>query len=832
MKYSVLFMMFLFTGPFTFAQKDFGFDFRATSRYVSDPNYATGVLGETYPHTYKNGDGMTLAAGWETIPATCAGVQTRDRTTSNDPRFAGVNANSANSIPSGDQCIFRIDLPASGNWTISLASGDASNSQLNSIVFKDGGKPFQTLSQVSTPPNNYMDATGTVWSVASWPRSNTKLVHSFHTTRFEIAVGPSVAGGTATSAIAHLRITSGGVLPVVIIPSTPPAVSAGSTVQFSANASVIWSMGPGSLGTIDADGLYHAPASVTAKQSLGGCQLLPDNHVYNSRVDALPVHASSTAWLAAAHNGKVNYLPSLPVNYLDETALTRNMVFYYTPDNDGPFAIPPYPSVNMQDGWFVPPFIGIDKHLFTVNPSSCEFQEIYDDYNPGDNASCPSCNSQSGVRYFGWDYRLAPLSTSAAGVFYMPLSLHLQEVEQALATGGSIDHALAFTLSNAVIARSYIWPATTNAQAWGVGPPYGARVRLKASFNTSTFSSAAQLLLKQLKQYGLILTDGGYPWQVAVDSGKWPASVLKAFDEISGVVTAANMEVVDESSLMHSPLSGAVNAAAEVVIATHPASGATAQMQVVLTGVTLNLPVEQRYIQAGTPGQRFSAFVNGSSNTSVIWSMNPLVGRLTPAGSYTPPANVPYATVTSVTATSVADPKVAAQMQVTIFPKGVIRIINGSPTPYTDTHGNVWQASTGDDGGKIYDNGGSFPPLPDIQLYKVNYFSYNDMRFDFTVPNGNYVVTAKFASTQGAAGYDVNSFEVQGQVIHSNIDIFVSSGGHNLPIDYQLPALVTDGRLSFVIRRVRGHNAFLTALQIAPGNATVTPGQPVPHSRR
>lgn len=85
MKYSVLFMMFLFTGPFTFAQKDFGFDFRATSRYVSDPNYATGVLGETYPHTYKNGDGMTLAAGWETIPATCAGVQTRDRTTSNDP---------------------------------------------------------------------------------------------------------------------------------------------------------------------------------------------------------------------------------------------------------------------------------------------------------------------------------------------------------------------------------------------------------------------------------------------------------------------------------------------------------------------------------------------------------------------------------------------------------------------------------------------------------------------------------------------------------------------------------------------------------------------------
>ena len=826
MRYSIIFLMLLSSGRFTFAQKDFAFDFRATSRYVQDPPYATVVLGETYPRTFKNGDATTITAGWESVPATCAGVQTRDRTTVNDPRLVGINANSANSIPNGDQCIFRIDLPTIGNWTISLASGDAANPQLNSIAFKDGGKPFQILSKVSTPANNFMDANGTVWSAATWPASNTSLVHNFKTTKFEILVGPNVAGGTATSTIAHLRVTQGGVLPIKITPSTPPTVTAGSTFQFSANMAVTWSMARGSAGTIEADGLYRAPASIYAKQSLGGCQLLPNNHIYNSQIDTLPVHASSAAWIAAAHNGTVNYLPSFPVNYLDGTAQTRTMIFYYTPNNDGPFLIPQYPGIKVQSGWFVLPFIDIDKHLFTINPTSCEFQEIYGYYNPGDNSACPSCNSQSGVRYSGADYGLPPLSTSAAGIFYMPLSLHLQEVEQALATGGSINHALGFTLSNSVIARSYIWPATTNAGAWGGGPPYGARFRLKSSFNISTFSTAAQLLLKQLKEYGLILTDGGYPWQVSVDNGKWPLSMLGAFNEISAVLTPANMEAVDESSLMLSPLSGAVNAGAEVVIATNRSTGATSQTQVVLTGVTLNLPIEQKYIQAGTPAQQFSAFVNGSSNTNVTWSMKPGIGKLTPDGSYTPPANVPSATVTTITATSMADPKAAAHLKVTIFPAGVIRIINGSSTPYTDSRGNVWQASTGDDGGKIYDNGGVFPSLPDIRLYKVNYFSYNDLNCDFTVPNGNYVVTAKFASTQGAAGYDVNSFEVQGQVIHPNIDIFVSAGGHNLPIDFQLPALVTDGHLSFVIRRVSGHNAFLSALQIAPGTTTVTPGQP------
>src|ERR1039458_7034420 len=76
---------------------------------------------------------------------------------------------------------------------------------------------------------------------------------------------------------------------LVVTPSIPPAVNQGSTYQFNANMKVSWSLAPGSKGTIDASGLYHAPSKVYSKQSLGGCQLLPNNHIFNTKIDKLPV---------------------------------------------------------------------------------------------------------------------------------------------------------------------------------------------------------------------------------------------------------------------------------------------------------------------------------------------------------------------------------------------------------------------------------------------------------------------------------------------------------------------------------------------------------------
>jgi hypothetical protein len=619
---------------------------------------------------------------------------------------------------------------------------------------------------------------------------------------------------------------------VVITPSTPPAVNQGATLRFTANTAVAWSC-PGCAGTIDADGTYHAPQSVKSQQSYGGFQLLPNNHIYNARINSLPVNINSPTWIAGAGTVSVNYLPSFPINYVNGATPTASQNFNYTPSNNGAFQMPQYPTAKVESGWFINAVAsGVDKHLFAIDTTSGMFQEMYQSFvtAPSGQApfgSCPTCTADSGVRYANFTYTLPTNgSVDAAGLLVMPLTLRLQELEQAVATGGTIRHALRFTLQNGYIKfNSFIWPATTATSAGGGVVPYGARFRLKSSFSTSNFSPIAQILLTQLKQYGIILADGGYGWQITTEYTRWPDTYKAAFDEIAGAnISPSNFEAVDESGLEISPSSG-LTPTGETVVATSVSNPAlSAKQQVVLTGVTINLPKDTMYFQAGASSQQLAAFVNGSSNTSVTWSMNPVVGNLTAGGTYTPPASVSATTTTTVTATSAADGTVAATMTVSVLPPGTIRIILGQNTAYTDSKGNVWQGRTADDSAHgPYDIGGTWPSTSDVTLYKVADFAYNDIRFDITVPNGSYLITGKFAETQAvAAGSRLMDLEAQGQIVYPNVDIFSAAGGVNKPVDFTLPATVTNGSLSFVVRHVVGNSTIISALQIVPTSLSGT----------
>jgi hypothetical protein len=626
---------------------------------------------------------------------------------------------------------------------------------------------------------------------------------------------------------------------LVITPSVPPAVNQGGNFKFTANIPVSWSMAAGSQGTIDSDGTYHAPASVKAQQSYGGYQLLPNDHIFNTRIDSLPVNPNSAAWIAGAGTVSLSYTEiSFPINYVDGSTPTQSMVFHYTPSNNGPFQTPPLPGLRIESGYYSDP-LSFDHHLLAIDTTNGTFQEMYGLFPAGTLAfeGCPLCTSGSGIRYPNSTYNLPNSQgggVDAAGLYVMPLTLRLQEMEQAVATGGRIKHTLRMTLQNGYICGSstagacgqgqaagtrHIWPATAEASAGGGVVPYGARFRLRASFDISKFSPIAQILLIQLKQYGLILADGGTGWATQPEYTRWPAAYWAAFNEIAiAAIGPSNFEAVDESGLEVSPTTG-LTTSTEKVIATEVINPAnTAGQQVVLTGVTITLPKDSINIQAGTPPQQLSAFLSGSSNTNVTWSMSPAVGTLTSGGLYTPPANVGVATVATVTATSVADSSVAATMAFTVLPAGTIRLVLGQASPYTDTKGNVWQNEVGDDGCHPYDNGGSWPGTPDVTLYKVACFSGNDIRFDITVPNGNYQITGKFAETETVAvGDRLMDLEANGNIAYSNVDIYASAGSmKNTPVDFVIPATVTNGQLAFVVRHVKGDFAIISALQIAP----------------
>jgi hypothetical protein len=81
----------------------------------------------------------------------------------------------------------------------------------------------------------------------------------------------------------------------------------------------------------------------------------------------------------------------------------------------------------------------------------------------------------------------------------------------------------------------------------------GQRFRLKAGFDISGFSPQVRVILRAMKEYGLVLADNGSPWYVSgAPDPRWDNDVLHELHQIPG----SAFEAVDVSSLMVDPNSG------------------------------------------------------------------------------------------------------------------------------------------------------------------------------------------------------------------------------------------------------------------------------------
>ena len=98
-------------------------------------------------------------------------------------------------------------------------------------------------------------------------------------------------------------------------------------------------------------------------------------------------------------------------------------------------------------------------------------------------------------------------STDAAGLPLAPLLFNADELAL-----GSINHAIRFTLPNPRIrAHVFVHPATHAGAPRGpvTAPPMGAHFRLKASYDLSQLTPAAQVVARAMQKYGMFLSDGG-----------------------------------------------------------------------------------------------------------------------------------------------------------------------------------------------------------------------------------------------------------------------------------------------------------------------------------
>jgi serine/threonine-protein kinase len=252
-------------------------------------------------------------------------------------------------------------------------------------------------------------------------------------------------------------------------------------------------------------------------------RFFPDDNIWYQDITNAPLDPESDEiinWLA--NNGgwgngnrfQVDY-SSLHILYVVPGQTRRAPIIraegYYRPDCDTTarrFPLPPRGAVEGMTDYYCDVGNG-DCHLLVVDEAMKILWESYQTTIDDEGNIHSRC-------IIKWDMcRTYPAnqrgeqctSADAAGLPITPLMFTADEI-----AAGMIDHPIRITLPNDRIrASTYVHPASHagGPRAPAPAPIYGGRFRLKASFDDSRFTPPAKVVIKALKQYGMILADGG-----------------------------------------------------------------------------------------------------------------------------------------------------------------------------------------------------------------------------------------------------------------------------------------------------------------------------------
>lgn len=305
-------------------------------------------------------------------------------------------------------------------------------------------------------------------------------------------------------------------------------------------------------------GLMTMAAAPLVAQSpqLDGCQVFPDNNIWNTPVDGLPVDPNSDSYVATI--GETTFVHpdfgtvwegspiGIPWVSVPGSQALVPVTFLYSDESDpGPYPIPP--DAPIEGG----PASDGDRHVLVVDRGACILYEMYYAFPEGGGASWSSGSGavfdlgSNALRPTGWT------SADAAGLPILPGLVRYEEV-----VAGEIRHALRFTVPETQ--KAFVWPARHHASSLTGSqyPPMGQRFRLRADFDLTGFPPEVQVILTALKKYGMILADNGSAIFISgVPNPGWSDDNLRELRQ----VTAADFEAVDVSALMGDPDSGQVN---------------------------------------------------------------------------------------------------------------------------------------------------------------------------------------------------------------------------------------------------------------------------------
>jgi hypothetical protein len=271
--------------------------------------------------------------------------------------------------------------------------------------------------------------------------------------------------------------------------------------------------------------------------ALLGQTLYPADNPWNQKVAAAPVAANSAAIInnivTRYGNGRLHPdfgqddravgadLYGIPVNIVHGNSAPKvTFVLDEYEDESDPIQVPmpdnPVIEGDYQDG----PRVGVDErgdsHLLIYDVDNGIAYELYRASRPSENGDNRWHADQESVwdmktnsfRTIGWTSADAAGRSVLAGLVRPDEGLPVSQGGQ-----GVINHAIRFTLQNAVILDQFIYPASHTANPGNtnaaIQPAMGARFRLKAGVDISQLNPQSRIIAQAMKDYGMIVADNG-----------------------------------------------------------------------------------------------------------------------------------------------------------------------------------------------------------------------------------------------------------------------------------------------------------------------------------
>lgn len=307
----------------------------------------------------------------------------------------------------------------------------------------------------------------------------------------------------------------------------------------------------GGTGGSDGTGTTSQACSAIATGaggSLGGFVPFPANNPWNQDVSAAPVDPNSANIIntvgsnvavhadfgSGLYNGSKIGIPYVVV---DGTApqVIPTYTSYGDESDPGPMPIPASAPIegdpNPGDG---------DRHVLVLDKGNCFLYELAGGY-----ANNGGWSANVGVIWDMTANEQRPLtwtSVDAAGLAIFPGLARYDEV-----SAGKISHALRFTLQQSQ--RAFVAPAShwASSNTSSNVAPMGARFRLKSSFDITNYSAANRVILRALKQYGMIMADNGSSMYISgAPDDRWDNNDLHQL----GNLHASDFEVVQMGTVI------------------------------------------------------------------------------------------------------------------------------------------------------------------------------------------------------------------------------------------------------------------------------------------